>query len=100
MKLAAALILLPLASFAAGDAPCPAVTEGPFVEWVQVVDTFGPVDLMGVRALPDDVLLRRVFNGHRIAVAPVPLPKSYWLLVAAIAAFAAVANVKLPRLRL
>ncbi len=60
---------------AAGNAPGPAVQEGPFVEWVQVVDTFGPVDLMHLRRPPCS--LDHPCTGPSLwepPMAPVPVP--------------------------
>jgi hypothetical protein len=45
-------------------------------------------------ALPDDVLLARVFNGHRVPPAQVPAPGPGGLLAAALAALAVVKAVR------
>jgi hypothetical protein len=84
MTRALALLLLPLPAHAAGNAPGPAVQEGPFVEWVHVVDTFGPVDLFALhRPLCS---LDHPCTGPSLTappMAPVPLPGALGLLASA-----------------
>lgn len=70
----------------AGDTAGPAVQEGPYVEWVHVVDVFGPVDLMGTRALPPGEycgLTRECGDWYQRQPAPVPLPAPLCLLALA-----------------
>ena len=86
MTRALALLLLAAPAHAAGNAPGPA-TEGPFVEWVHVVDVFGPVDLFALhRPLCS---ITTPCTGPSLTappMAPVPLPWPGLLLTAAIAA--------------
>ncbi len=72
-----------LPAHAAGNAPGPA-TEGPYVEWVQVVDVFGPVDLMHLRR--PLCSLDTPCTGPSLTappLAPVPVPGALGLLASA-----------------
>jgi hypothetical protein len=91
MTLAAALILLPLASFAAGNAPGAHLwPEEPRYEATVIeLAVIGPVDLMGTRTLPPGEycgLTRECGDWYQRQPAPVPLPWPGLLLTAAIAA--------------